>query len=77
MEWQLPNGMVSALILGYISVGLLALLLVYPIREQRGNGWIKIFSKYFYLFLLPLIILLVLAVTKRIDSYGITQYRYI
>jgi hypothetical protein len=40
VEWQLPKGFVSALILGYASVGLLALLLIYPIREQEDNGWI-------------------------------------
>ncbi|CAM3742469.1 DUF4153 domain-containing protein [Mucilaginibacter galii] len=76
VEWQLPKGSVSALILGYAGVGLLSLLLIYPIRKQEDNGWIKVYSKYFYLFLLPLTILLVLAVTTRINSYGITQYRY-
>jgi len=76
VEWELPKGMVSALILGYAGLGLLAMLLVYPLRDKEGNGWIKVFSKYFYLFLLPLVILLILAVTKRVSSYGITQYRY-
>ncbi|QJD97789.1 DUF4153 domain-containing protein [Mucilaginibacter robiniae] len=76
IEWELPKGMVSGLILGYAGLGLLALLLVYPIREQEGNSWIKLYSKYFYLFLVPLVALLVLAVTKRISTYGITQYRY-
>jgi hypothetical protein len=28
------------------------------------------------LFLIPLVVLLILAVTKRVNSYGITQYRY-
>jgi hypothetical protein len=76
IEWQLPKGLVSSLILGYAGLGMLALLLVYPIRNQEGNGWIKVYSRYFYLFLLPLIVLLMLAVTTRINSYGITQYRY-
>lgn len=76
IAWQLPNGNVSSLILGYAGIGILSLLLVHPIREKEGNGWVKVYSKYFYLFLLPLTVLLVLAVVKRIDTYGITQYRY-
>ncbi|WP_345950035.1 DUF4153 domain-containing protein [Mucilaginibacter sp. PAMB04274] len=76
VEWTLPKGLVSALILGYAGLGLLAMLLVYPLRDQEGNGWIRVYSRYFYMFLLPLVVLLILAVTKRIDSYGITQYRY-
>lgn len=76
IEWELPKGLVSGLILGYAGLGLLALLLVYPLRDQEGNGWIKVYGRYFYLFLLPLVALLILAISKRIGSYGITQYRY-
>ncbi|WDF57383.1 DUF4153 domain-containing protein [Mucilaginibacter sp. KACC 22063] len=76
IEWELPKGLVSGLILGYAGLGLLALLLVYPLRDQEDNGWIKVYGRYFYLFLLPLVALLILAISKRIGSYGITQYRY-
>lgn len=76
IEWQLPKGLVSGLILGYAGLGLLALLLVYPIRKQEGRGWINAYSQYFYVGLIPLLILLVLAITKRVTTYGITQHRY-
>jgi hypothetical protein len=76
IQWELPKGLVSALILGYAGLGLLAILLIYPLRDQDGNSWIKAFNRYFYLFLIPLVALLILAITKRIGSYGITQYRY-
>ncbi|PMD92471.1 hypothetical protein BWI97_20500 [Siphonobacter sp. BAB-5405] len=76
IEWQLPKGLVSGLILGYAGLGLLALLLVYPIRKQEGRGWIQAYSQYFYVGLIPLLVLLVLAVTKRVSTYGITQPRY-
>jgi hypothetical protein len=77
ISWEMPNGMVSTLILGYAVFGVLSLLLVYPIREQEGNGWIRLFSKWFYLMMIPLVVLLLLAVWKRVGTYGITESRYI
>ncbi|WP_304065315.1 DUF4153 domain-containing protein [Pedobacter glucosidilyticus] len=77
LEWHLPNGFVSVLILGYAVFGMLSLLLVHPLRSLEENKWIKLFSKTFYLFLIPLIILLVLAVYTRVSDYGITESRYI
>ncbi|EOR92687.1 hypothetical protein ADIARSV_4199 [Arcticibacter svalbardensis MN12-7] len=75
--WELPKGMVSALILGYAVFGILSLLLIYPIREKSGNGWIKMFSKVFYFMMIPLVVLLLLAVWKRVGHYGITESRFI
>lgn len=76
-EWSLPEGIVSSLVLGYAVYGILSLLLVYPIRYDEGNRWITTFSKWFYLLLIPLIVLLALAVWQRVDQYGITESRYI
>jgi hypothetical protein len=77
IEWDFPKGMVSLLILGYAVFGILSLLLIYPIRNKEGFGWIKLFSKFFYIMMIPLVILLLLAVWKRISTYGITESRYI
>jgi hypothetical protein len=77
LEWHLPNGFVSILILGYAVFGMLSLLLVHPLRNLEENKWIKLFSKSFYLFLIPLIVLLILAVYTRIADYGITESRYV
>ena len=76
IEWQLPKGLVSTLILGYAVFGILSLLLIYPIKNQEGNGWMKLFSKFFYVMMLPLLVLLILAIVKRVGSYGITEPRY-
>jgi hypothetical protein len=75
-QWNLPKGLVSNLILGYAVFGLLSLLLVYPIREQAENRWLKTYSRSFYFLLLPLLLLLFVAVGARVFSYGITEYRY-
>lgn len=77
LNWELPKGLVSTLILGYAVFGILSLLLVYPIKEKEGNGWIKLFSRLFYIMMIPLVVLLLLAVWKRVGSYGITESRYI
>lgn len=77
INWSLPKGLVSSLIIGYAVFGILSLLLVYPMKEKEGNSWIKLFSKFFYIMLVPLIVLLLLAVWKRVGPYGITESRYI
>ncbi|ASZ12020.1 DUF4153 domain-containing protein [Chitinophaga pendula] len=77
LEWRLPKGTVSNLITGYAVFGILSLLLIYPIREQSGNRWIVIFSRLFYFLMIPLLVLLVLAIWKRVGLYGITESRYI
>jgi hypothetical protein len=75
--WSLPKGIVSSLILGYAVFGILSLLLIHPIKDKPGNGWMKLFSKFFYLMMIPLVVLLILAIIKRTANYGITEPRYI
>jgi hypothetical protein len=77
LEWTLPKGLVASLVLGYAVYGILSILLVYPIRFDHGNRWITTFSRLFYLLLIPLVVLLVIAVWIRISQYGITESRYI
>ncbi|MBD1367509.1 DUF4153 domain-containing protein [Mucilaginibacter sp. ZT4R22] len=76
VQWQLPKGLVSNLILGYAVFGILSLLLVYPIREKEENKWLKTYTRYFYFFLIPLLALLFAAAGTRVFRYGITEMRY-
>jgi hypothetical protein len=55
---------------------MLSLLLLHPVRERAGNRWIAIYSRTFYLALLPAIAMLFAAIGKRIGQYGITEDRY-
>ncbi len=75
--WSLPKGIVSSLILGYAVFGILSLLLIHPIKDAPGNGWMRLFSKFFYLMMIPLVTLLTLAIAKRIGNYGITEPRFV
>lgn len=74
--WNLPVGWVSYLILCFSIAGIFSLLLIYPIRNYEENRWIRVFSKSFYIALLPLIILLFVAILTRLFEYGITEKRY-
>jgi len=76
IEWNLPKGLVSNLILGYAVFGILALLMIFPIRDHEENRWIKTYARSFYFLMLPLIVLLFLAVGTRVFRYGITESRY-
>jgi len=76
-QWHLPEGGVAYLVLAFSSTGILALLLLYPLRDNIKERWIRLFSHQFYLALLPLIILLFTGIFRRINDYGITENRYV
>ncbi len=75
-EWNLPKGWVSQLVLWFSVVGILSLLLLHPLRERTESKWIKVFSKWFFRMLLPLLGMLFVAIWVRIADYGITELRY-
>ncbi|WP_442794558.1 DUF4153 domain-containing protein [Pelobium manganitolerans] len=77
LQWSLPNSSVAILVLGYAVFGMLSILLVHPIRKQEENKWIQFYSKSFYVLMLPLLLLLSVAIWKRVADYGITESRYI
>ncbi|MDD3045449.1 MAG: DUF4153 domain-containing protein [Candidatus Delongbacteria bacterium] len=71
-----PEGIVSYLIISYSLVGIVAIILLSPLKDDENFAWTKTFSKYFFRALLPLIIVLFMAVFKRIGQYGVTEKRY-
>ncbi|OWY22090.1 DUF4153 domain-containing protein [Sphingobacteriales bacterium UPWRP_1] len=77
LEARLPKGWVSYLVLGFSVAGILSQLLVYPIRNQSENAWVRTFSKWFYFLLVPLVVLLYIAALRRVFDYGITELRYL
>jgi hypothetical protein len=77
IDWELPNGWVSNPVLWFSVVGILSFLLLYPLRDDRGNEWIRSFARYFYIALLPLLVLPVLGIYRRVSDYGLTVERYL
>lgn len=76
INWNLPKGWVSWLIICLSFFGIITFLLVWPKRKDNSTPWVSLFSRYFYVVLIPLIILLFIAVGKRISDYGVTINRY-
>ncbi len=74
---HLPNGWVCIPILIFSSLGILAYLLIYPIRNEAKNKLIFLFAKYFFYLLFPLLTLLFISIVQRIMLYGITEDRYL
>lgn len=74
-DW--PQGIVSYMVSVVSVLGILTLLLVYPISLKGENVWIRLVYKYYYIVLIPLVCLLFLAVGMRIQDYGITINRYL
>jgi hypothetical protein len=73
-EW--PRGTIGWLVSIVAVFGMLALLLVHPLRDQPGHRWIQLYSRLFYAGLFPLIVLLLMAIWRRVSEYGLTEDRY-
>jgi Domain of unknown function (DUF4153) len=73
--WSLPKGWVGTLVLAFSVFGILAFLLLYPIKNL--TNWVKRFTAAYYWLMIPLVGLLLVAIYVRIDNYGITEPRYL
>ncbi|HOL15065.1 MAG TPA: DUF4153 domain-containing protein, partial [Bacillota bacterium] len=71
---QWPELMVSHLVLWYAIISTLVIFCIYPLR--RANRWIKAFTSYFPILILPLLGLMFVAMGIRVAAYGITENRY-
>ncbi|MGD8414467.1 MAG: DUF4153 domain-containing protein [Candidatus Latescibacterota bacterium] len=73
-EW--PSGWIGYLVSSVAAAGLFSLVLLHPLVGLPENRWVNRYARLFYLFLLPAIAMLLLAIFKRISQYGITENRY-
>jgi len=74
---ELPKGMTSYLILSFCGAGIITYSLVIKEAKKAAKSVSGIFVKLFFFFVAPLILLLWYAVWLRIDSYGVTENRYL
>ena len=72
-----PRGWVALPVLLLSGVGILAVLLLHPLRNQPEQRWARWFMHYFPRALAPLSILLLLSLRERITAYGVTESRYL
>jgi hypothetical protein len=73
-EW--PSGWIGYLVSSVAAAGLFSLVLLEPLVGQPENRWVNTYARLFYLFMLPAIAMLLLAIYKRISQYGVTENRY-
>jgi hypothetical protein len=73
--WELPNGWVSILVSILAIGGLLVILILYPVWLTKENRVVNLFTRYFGLLILPLLVLMSVGIFRRIADYGITINR--
>lgn len=74
LTWQLPQGMIGWMVLGFVVIGAAAWLVLYP-PFLRDRPLVRLFRRvWFWLTLLPLA-LFFYAVWVRLDAYGLTSER--
>lgn len=76
MNWEWSEGWVARLVVGYAASGLLTFAILWPLRNDPENHWVRIFTKWFSILLPPLAFLLFVAVMRRVSEYGVTEARY-
>jgi hypothetical protein len=74
--WSLPKGWVTYLVTALAALGFIIQVLINPIQKTIKSRTINKFHPWFYYVLLPLIVLLFIAILKRISDYGFTEERY-
>ncbi len=76
VQWELPKGTVSYLVLSFASYGIITLLVIFPFQKDNNSKWCYWFSRCFYILQMPLLLLLFVAIFTRVFEYGITFRRY-
>ncbi|MEA2724010.1 MAG: hypothetical protein QOH59_1781 [Gemmatimonadales bacterium] len=72
-EW--PSGWIGWLVTSVAAAGLLGFLLVHPLRDDAGEGWIRTYTRWLFIGLIPSAVMLLVAFWKRILPYGLTEPR--
>jgi hypothetical protein len=74
-EW--PSGWIGWLVSSVAAAGILSLLLLHPVEEKEEDRWVQTYARGFYVALIPSIAMLLMAIWKRIEQYGVTERRYL
>ena len=74
--WELPKGTLGGMVVGYLLVGAATLMVGYPSRETSGPLVRFFWRCWVALTALP-VVLLFIAVGRRLADYGVTEQRYL
>lgn len=76
-SWELPEGWVSKMVLGFSIAGIFTYLINYRMAEHENSSILSGFRKWYFPVLAPMVILILIAIGRRISDYGITEGRYV
>ncbi|MEO6038673.1 MAG: DUF4153 domain-containing protein, partial [Saprospiraceae bacterium] len=76
VHWELPNGWVTGLVLGFSVAGIFTYLLNYLLPLHDDSALPRVYRRWFWWILLPMVGLLFVALLRRVGDYGITEPRY-
>ncbi len=76
VNWELPQGWVSSLVIGFSVAGIFTYLINYLLPQFFESGLLRPFRRWFFYILLPMVALLFVAIFRRIGDYGFTEERY-
>lgn len=77
VQWELPQGWVGKLVLGFSVAGIFTYLLNFLLVKFDDSSIVKGFRRWFFYILLPMVVLLFVAIGRRINDYGVTEARYV
>lgn len=72
VTWVWPVGQVGPMVLGYAAVG----YFLYILGSNLTNRFTTVYRKLFPIILIPMVLMQMLSVYIRVESYGITESRY-
>ena len=77
IQWSLPKGWVSSLVIGFSVAGIFTYLLNFYLSEEDDSLLVSGFKRWFWWVVLPLTGLLFIAIGTRIRDYGVTEERFL
>lgn len=75
ITWQLPVGWVCYLVSASMLGMVILLFITYPVQHEHGSTFFKTLMRWMPLVMLPLLVLMSVAIGRRLSDYGITVSR--
>lgn len=76
-QWNWPDGMVGYPVFVLSVIGGFTALLMWPLSGKQSQiPWARTFWHYYFPLILPLSLVLLMALNRRIGDYGFTELRY-
>ncbi len=72
VQWELPNGYVSWLVIASMAGCIAIEIGLYPIRKSQGRPSDEKIARLLPLILMPLLLLMTIGIIRRLNDYGIT-----